>query len=144
MAVSQYDHLRATDGAYESGTYRVVGSDEQSVILLRVGDDEGRRVNTGAVVRVDRDRLDSFEPAENPDGNRPLAGRLGGGLSGVYWSLRSFVAELVAHPIPAAVAIAVLLAGEFAEQIAVVPDSLSLPLVIAGVLCVTYVGSGLV
>jgi hypothetical protein len=143
MEVSQYDHLRLTDGSYESGIYRVVGSDEQSVTLLRVGDDEGRRVNTGQVVTVNRDELDFFESAENPDGNRSLTGQLGGGLSAAYWSLRSFVSELVAHPIPAAVATAVLLAGEFAEQIVFVPDSLSLPLTIVGVLGVTYVGSGL-
>jgi hypothetical protein len=143
MEVSQYDHLHPGGDDYEAGIYRVVGREEQSVTLLRVGDEEGRRVNTGRVVAVDRDRLDSFESAENPDGNRSLTGQLGSGLSGAYWSLRSFVSELVAHPIPAAVAIAVLLAGEFAEQIAFVPDSLSLPLVIAGVLGVTYVGSGL-
>jgi len=61
------DHYRADERApVEPGVYRVVGTDEGTVTLLRVGAD-GRRVNSGAVVRLDRAGLDALAPAKNPD-----------------------------------------------------------------------------
>lgn len=140
---TQFDHLRPTTAEYPAGVYRVVGTAEGSVTLLQVGDADGRRINTGELVTVERDSLDGFEPAENPDGNRTPAGWIRANLSRSYWAFRSYVSELLAHPIPSALAIAVLVAGDFTGRIGFIPDSLSLPLTIAGVVGVTYIGAGL-
>jgi hypothetical protein len=66
------DHYRASDGTagVDNGVYRVVGTADETVTLLRVGDADGRRVHTGEIETVEPDALTAFEPAENPDGNR--------------------------------------------------------------------------
>jgi len=87
--IAVYDHLRSTDPDDDDAVYRVVGTDDRTVTLLRVADGDGRRANTGEVVTFSRDALTSFEPAENPDGNRSLGVRLASVLSGGYWSLRA-------------------------------------------------------
>ena len=69
---SVFDHVRPWDAPYEDGIYRVVGTADGSVTLLRVGDADGRRLNTGTIVTVEAAQLEGFEPAENPDGNRGL------------------------------------------------------------------------
>lgn len=69
-----YDHYRPTDrDEFEPGVYRVVGTREDAVTLLYVADGDGRRVNTGRVVRVTREAFETtFADAENPDsGFRP-------------------------------------------------------------------------
>lgn len=88
--VSPYDHLRPTDAAdVPSGTYRVVGVDEEAVTLLRVTDPAGARQNTGHVERVERETLDRvFEPAPNPDAGFDPLGKLRGVGQGLYWSVR--------------------------------------------------------
>jgi hypothetical protein len=62
-----YGHVRAGEEAsIPPDTYRAVGTGEP-IALLRVGDEAGRRVTTGDVVRVDRDEYARFEAAGNPD-----------------------------------------------------------------------------
>jgi len=63
-----YDHFRATPSAdADPGIYRVVGTSETTVTLLRVTDGDGTRRATGDLCRVSLATLDSdFEPAENP------------------------------------------------------------------------------
>jgi hypothetical protein len=73
-APKPYTHYRAPgDSDVAAGVYRVVGTDEGTVRLLQVTDADGRRVNTGRVVTVDRTVLSAaFADAENPDaGFRP-------------------------------------------------------------------------
>jgi len=84
-----YDHLRSTDPDDDDAVYRVVGTAPGSVTLLRVSDGDGWRANTGEVVTISREALDSFESVENPDGNRGLLGTLRSAFSGGYWSLRA-------------------------------------------------------
>lgn len=60
-------HYRAgAEAPVPAGVYRVVGLEEGRVALLRVADDEGARVHTGAVERVDADALAALEPADAP------------------------------------------------------------------------------
>ncbi len=74
MTPEPYDHVRAADGPVPPGVYRVVGVGGGRVTLLRVTDADGRRVNSGAVERVDRETLArAFESAENPDAGFSLA-----------------------------------------------------------------------
>ena len=69
---SPFEHFRPTDGAADPGVYRVVGRPGDEVTLLRVADEDGRRVHTGEVVRHPVvDFPASFERASNPDG-RPI------------------------------------------------------------------------
>jgi len=87
-AVAVSDHLRPTgDGPVDRnlppGVYRVVGTPEDGVTLLRVADADGRRVHTGEVHTVTLSDLDDFEPAENPDENRSLASSVVGQLDGL-------------------------------------------------------------
>ncbi|MCU4801834.1 hypothetical protein OB920_15755 [Halobacteria archaeon HArc-gm2] len=88
VAVS--DHVRPSgDGPVDAdrslppGVYRVVGTPENAVTLLRVADADGRRVHTGEVHRVPRTDLDEFEVAANPDENRSLASSVVGQLDGL-------------------------------------------------------------
>jgi len=57
-----YDHLSPTDADCPDGVYRVVGSSDGTVTLLRITDADGRRAHTGEVATVDADALDGFEP----------------------------------------------------------------------------------
>ena len=138
-----YDHLRPTDpdrSGVDPGIYRVVGTGDP-VALLRVGDADGRRVNSGDVVAVERDRLDGFEPADNPDGNRPTGERLAGVLDSLAWQVRAFLAGLRARPIASLVALAVVLVGVFGEGRVPGPDFVPTVLVVGGALGLSYIAS---
>ncbi|WP_136715532.1 hypothetical protein [Halorientalis salina] len=87
------EHFRATSNAtVDTGVYRVVGTPDDRVTLLRVTDEKGRRRHTGEVVQVAGSTLATrFEPAENPDlGFHPLAivDRLVTSIKAVYWLVR--------------------------------------------------------
>lgn len=137
-----YDHYRVRGADYTDGVYRVVGTDEDSVTLLRVGDPDGRRVNTGELLRVRRDELDGFEAAENPDGNRPFGEMLASVPRTAYWSVWAFAEELTSHPLPAAAALALLATGSFGDGTVPLPDAAFVVLAVAGGFGLAYVGSG--
>ena len=141
-APSAYDHLRPTDDDPPDGTYRVVGTGDAGVTLLRVADADGRRVNSGELRAVGHDELDGFAPAENPDGNRPLGVAVASTLVMVYWSIRVFVQQLLVHPLAAAVALALLAAGNVGNSLLPMPDAASGVLLLVGRLGLAYVGSG--
>jgi hypothetical protein len=142
-----YDHVRQptsdgdTDAALAPGVYRVVGVGERTVALLRVGDADGYRVNTGEVVRVDRDALAAFDSADNPDGNRPLGERARRFAESVVWNLRAFVAGLRAHPALAAVALALVVVGHQGHRVLTVPESWLTAVSFLGVLGVVSLGA---
>lgn len=135
------DHLRPTDADVPAGIYRVVGTGETDVTLLRVADADGRRVNTGEVLTVSDADLGGFESAENPDGNAPLGTHLRSALSSLYWSFRTFIEQLAANPLPTAVALGFLLAGRFGDSVVTLPDIVFDALVLLGVFGLVYVGS---
>ena len=137
-----YDHFFASDTDYRDGIYRVVGTDEERVTLLQVGDTDGQRVNTGKIITVSHGDLGDFESAENPDGNRPVGAAVGSQLEMVYWSLRIFVQQLAAHPLISLLAIAVILVGNFGEGTVPLPDLAYGVLIIIGAFGLAYTGSG--
>lgn len=94
-----YDHLRPTSDAVPDGIYRVVGTDEETITLLRVADVDRTRRSTGTIVQVGRPDLDGFEPAANPDGNRPPAARLRSALAMPRWAGRAYLDVIRDHPI---------------------------------------------
>lgn len=142
-----YDHVRppassvATDAALSPGVYRVVGVGEGTVTLLRVGDADGYRVNTGTVTTVDRDALMGFEPADNPDGNRPAGETVRRGVETLVWNLRAFVAGLLARPALAAVALALVVVGHQGHRVLTVPESWLTAVYFLGVFGVVYLGA---
>lgn len=141
-AVSVYDHLRLTDTDYRDGIYRVVGRTEDTVTMLRVGTKTGRRVNTGKLVTVPTTELDQFEPASNPDGNRPLREQIPLTVAWGYWSIRVFGQQVANHPVPTTVALALIAFGLWGDFVVDLPE-LSRDLVtIIGILALTYIGSG--
>ena len=146
MDLDPYDHVRPTvgalDGEYEPGIYRVVGTDGDSVTLLRVGDSDGRRVSSGTVVGVSSDELDAFEPAENPDGNRPLGARLVSLPATVGWSFVAFGQQLAARPLPAAAALALFAVGLVGESALGLQEPLATVIALVGALALTLLGSG--
>ena len=136
------DHVRPTDGGFTDGIYRVVGTSDDEVTLLRVGDADGRRINTGIVATVSREELEAFEPAPNPDGNRPLGSVVASKLELIYWSPRAMGQQLIAHPIPAVVAGTLLLGGYVGERLVSLPPTVSSALIVVGALALVYIGSG--
>ncbi|WP_254763716.1 hypothetical protein [Natrinema marinum] len=141
-SLSLHDHVRPTTDDYPVGIYRVVGSGDETVTLLRVGEADGRRVATGEIVIVPDDDLEAFEPAENPDGNRPLGATVVSTVEMGYWSFRAFGKQLAARPFPAVVAVALVLIGVAGEGILPVPELVLTASVIAGGLSLALVGSG--
>lgn len=139
---ASYDHLRAADADHPEGVYRVVGTGGDRVTLLRVGDADGRRIHTGETVTVERAAFDGFEPAPNPDGNRPLGRALVSGLETAYWSVRAFGQQLRAHPVAAAVAGLLVVAGGLGESYLPLPEVAFGALLLAGGLLLAYVGGG--
>jgi hypothetical protein len=136
------DDADPAEAVVADGVYRVVGTPDGRVTLLRVGDADGQRVHSGRIVSVDSDAIDGFAPAENPDGNRSLGGTITSLGRSIYWSLRSFGGSLAANPIPAAAALAVLLIGRFGEELLGLSDGLQGVLIVVGALALAYVGSG--
>ena len=146
---SVYDHLRPRSdteddelaSSVDPGVYRVIGTDESNVTLLRVGDADSYRINTGHVVTVGRDSLDGLDPAENPDGNRPLSEKARQVLTSLGWNLRAFVAGLRARPVGALVALSLVVVGHQGHRLLVVPDRWLTAVYFLGVLGVVYLGS---
>jgi hypothetical protein len=128
------DHRRTGGPTHPPGTYRVVGTDERRVTLLRVADEAGRRVHTGEVVRVARADLDAFAPAEAPPDDRSPAGVVALG----YWSVRAFAGELAARPRVTVAALTLVVVGSVGPFSAPLAGSL----VLAGSLLLAYVGGG--
>ncbi|MFB6188866.1 MAG: hypothetical protein ABEI57_03195 [Halapricum sp.] len=124
------------------GVYRVVGTSEGSVTLLRVGDADGRRINTGDITTVDRETFRAFESAENPDGNRSLATILARIPRTVYWQVRAFVGSLLARPLPSALALAILLVGVFGDGLLSLPEPAFDGLALVGIFALAFVASG--
>lgn len=141
---SMYDHVRLIDAGHPDGIYRVVGTNGETVILLRVSDADGRRVHTGEVVSVPSEKLDAFEPADNPDGTHTatVQASLLSALEITYWSVWAFGRQLAAHPIATALTLGLALAGVFGNQIMPLPDAVSPVLLFGGSLGLAYVGSG--
>jgi hypothetical protein len=137
-----YDHVRPATTDLPDGVYRVVGTADETVTLLRVGDESGRRVYTGEVSTVDRSVLLGAEPADNPDDGWAITPLLTGLPKSMYWSLRTFVLTLASHPIPAAVAFALLIVGSLEDPGIALPEPLSTALLFAGAFGLAYVGSG--
>jgi hypothetical protein len=137
-----YDHYSASDTDYPDGIYRVVGTGEESVTLLQVGDADDQRVNTGKTITVSYNDLSNFESAENPDGNRPVGATVRSQLEMIYWSLRVFVQQLATNPLLSLLAILVILIGNFGERIVPLPDIGYGILIIIGALGLAYIGSG--
>lgn len=139
---SVYDHYRLADMEYEDGIYRVVGVDDSTVTLLRVGESDGRRTNTGEVITVDIKVIENSEVSENPDGNPRASGVLWSVPKTAYWSAIAFIKEASSHPIRASVGIAFLAVGYFGEGTLPVPDMVLGILILIGGMSLAYVGSG--
>lgn len=141
-APSVHDHLRPIDADLPDGVYRVVGTADATVTLLFVVDADGERIHSGEVRTVARGDLDGFERVDRPDGTRPV-GRVGVSLlETAYWSVRAFVKQLAAHPLPSAAAAALVLAGSVGGRAASLPDPVFGVSILVGSLGLAYVGSG--
>jgi hypothetical protein len=140
-----YDHIRPTDSAdtpLDTGIYRVVGAGAETVTLLRVGDADASRVNTGVVTTVDRDDLDGFDTVMNPDGNRSTSDTAVSAASGFFWQFRAFAHGLRARPVAVAVALGAFAVGIYGNGILPVPGSLLTAVAVAGAVAVVLIGYG--
>mgnify|MGYP000241766883 CR=1 FL=1 len=137
-----YEHFKPANVDVSDGIYRVVGSDEETVTLLRVADANERRIHTGEVVTVSFDEFTGFIPAENPDGNRPLGATLTSHLEMGYWSIRVFLQQLASKPILATVAVTLVIVGVFGDQILPLPDIVFGGLILFGSLGLAFISGG--
>lgn len=137
-----HEHFKPVNSDVSDGIYRVVGNDEEAVVLLRVADARDRRIHTGEVVTVPLDVFTGFASAENPDGNRPLGAVLASSLEMGYWSIRVFMQQLVSNPHPTMIAITLVIVGVFGDQILSLPDVVFGGLILLGSLGLAYVGGG--
>ncbi|WP_226481650.1 hypothetical protein [Natrinema amylolyticum] len=142
VSLTVRDHVRPTDGGYPAGIYRVVGTGDDTVTLLRVGDADGRRVNTGEIATVEEADLAAFEPADNPDGNRPLGATVRSELEMLYWRFRAFGQQLAARPFPTAVAAALVAVGYTGDSIGPLSEPVASVALFVGAVALAYVGSG--
>ncbi|MFC6727902.1 hypothetical protein ACFQDG_04520 [Natronoarchaeum mannanilyticum] len=131
-----------TDLDHPDGVYRVVGTDDGTVTLLRVADADGQRVNSGEIVTVRSDELAECPEAKNPDGNRPLGEKVTSNLMMTFWSLRAFAQQLVVHPIPSVLAVALVAIGVVGEEFVQLPSAAQSALILGGSLGLAYIGSG--
>jgi len=139
-----YDHVAPTDADYPPGVYRVVGTSDETVTLLRLTDGDGHRVHTGELVAVDADAFAGFEPVDRPSTTRSLGARAASALETGYWSLRAFAQQLRGHPRATAVLGAFVLIGLVGDATVplAVPDPVFGGLLFVGSLGLAYVGGG--
>jgi hypothetical protein len=115
------EQYRPTNGAAEDGVYRVVGTDDDSVTLLQVGDEDGRRVHTGDVTAVSRATFDEeFTPAADPESGGRLSRAVAGvGVGFVAVAVLSW-ADVLVTPAPpgtlAALGLGLLLFGRVVDR----------------------------
>ena len=141
------DHLRPTDAAVgrpglADGVYRVVGVRPETVTLLRVGDADGRRIVTGTVVTVERERLGGLGPAPAPERSRDPRAALAAATT-LYWSGRAFAAELAVRPRATAACVAPLAVRPASDALGVaIPEGVAVVATLLGGVGLAYVGSG--
>lgn len=140
-SVSEFLRVTGTDD-HPAGVYRVVGTSEQSVTLLRVGDSDGTRVVTGEVVTVDHDDLEEFESADPPEWDQSVAESVSATVEHVYWSLRAFGQQLARHPLASTVTLAVVAIAFVGDGVLPFPDAVFSGLAIIGGLALALLGSG--
>lgn len=135
--------LLAVDGAdYPGGTYRVVGTDDDTVTALRIGGVDGRRIHTGEVVTIDRDELDGFAPADPPDSSRSLADSVASVPATAYWSVRALASQLRDRPVPGGLAVTLFVAGAIGGPVLPVSELVLDAMVLVGGLGLAAIGSG--
>jgi len=142
LAVS--DHVAPTDAEYPGGVYRVVGTSDGTVTLLRVADGDGCRVHTGELLTVDADGVERFEPTDPPAPTRSLGARAASTVEMGYWTLRAFGQRLRAHPLATAPLVALVAVGLVGDSVAPppLPDPVFGVLLLLGSLGLAYVGGG--
>ncbi len=133
------DHVRVATDDHPEGVYRVVGTDGD-LVLLEVGDADGRRCHTGRLASVASS--DAVEQAEPPSRDGSPAEAFAGVAATGYWSVRAFLAELAARPVAAAAALALVVAGWLGEPALPLPEPVASLAVLAGALGLAAVGSG--
>jgi hypothetical protein len=139
---SPYDHVIPAAADYPPGVYRVVGTGDGTVTLLRVTDAEHRRIHTGELVSVDADAFEGFVPVDPPTADRSVAATVASALGTGYWSLRAFARELAARPVAAAVALGLVLVGGAGDAVVPLPGLASGALLLLGGLALAYLGAG--
>lgn len=127
-----YDHLRPTSDTVPDGIYRVVGTDQETLTLLRVADADGIRRSTGTLLQVDRADIEDFEAADNPDGNRPPSARLRSALTMPRWVGRAYLDVISDHPIRGGGTALVFVVGLVGGFLDLLPGLSGLVLVVAG------------
>jgi hypothetical protein len=138
-----YDHFQVSSGDYPNGIYRVVGVGEDTVTLLKIGDEDGRRVHTGEIITLELDEVEKLDRVTDPEPNQRTSAVVKSVLETGYWSLRVFARELAKHPIPTVIAAVFVLLGYSGGGI--LPSfssTVSGLLVILGSLGLAYIGSG--
>jgi hypothetical protein len=138
---SVFDHVSSDETDHPDGIYRVVGTSDDGVTLLRVGDADGRRRNTGVLLTVGDDEFERFDAAGNPDGNRPAGVAVTSAAMAAYWSGRILIGRLADRPRSVVVAVALVSLGVVGNGTSV-PDPVVDILLIGGVLVLAYAGRG--
>lgn len=140
--VSVSDHVRSIGTDHPDGVYRVVGRREGGLTLLRVTDADGARRHTGELVTVSRHDFDGSVAVDAPRRERTPRSTLTSVLGLLYWSVRVFGSQLRAHPVPTALAVALVAVGFLGGRLSLLADPVSGVLILLGSLALAFVGSG--
>lgn len=62
------DIYKINNSNHESGIYRVVGT-SNGIVLLKIGDLDNNRVNTGHIIKITEQKLQRFDNTSIPDKN---------------------------------------------------------------------------
>lgn len=128
-----YDHVRVTDDADAApGVYRVIGTPDDAVTLLRVADTDGQRQHTGDVVSLPCSQWSTLEPVANPDENRSVTAAVRSQLQGLVWQSRVLAETVVERPLPAVPALALIVVGLVGDSFVSIPPLGDAALVVVG------------
>lgn len=128
------DHLVSGDDDAGNAVFRVVGRSADSVTLLRITDETGRRRHTGDTVTVSGEQFDGFDTTTDPDDDVSISRRLHTLGVGLWWSGRLIVETMWRRPLVSGLLVVLIVVGLAWTPSLPGPDYVSAVAIVLGLL----------